>query len=73
MKGLAIAIAFATVLASPMNAKTQHPRHPAAATNHQAPNSPYVGVDLGTFGNKQPASRFEAPLDDFQSNRDVSY
>jgi hypothetical protein len=73
MKSLAIAIALATVLASPMNAKTQHPRHPAAATNHLTPSSPYVGVDLGTFGSKQPTSRFEAPLDDFQSNWDVSY
>jgi hypothetical protein len=73
MKILATAIALATVLASSINAKTQHPRQPAAATNHLAPNSPYVGVDLGTFGSKQPTSRFDAPLDDFQSNWDVSY
>jgi len=73
MKILATAITLATVIASPMYAKTLQPRHPAATINHLAPNSPYVGAGLGAFGSKQPTSRFEAPLDDFQSNWDVSY
>ena len=73
MRSLATAIALATVVASPMYAKTLQPRHPAAAINRLAPNSPYVGTDLGAFGSKQPTSRFNAPLDDFQSNWDVSY
>jgi hypothetical protein len=72
MKSLATAIALATVLASPMYAKTLQPRH-SATINHLAPNSPYVGAGLGAYGSKQPTSRFEAPLDDFQSNGDVSY
>jgi hypothetical protein len=73
MKILAAAIALAAVLASPVYAKPPQPRHPATAINHLAPNSPYVGDDLGPFGSKQPTSRFEAPLHDFQSNWDVSY
>jgi hypothetical protein len=73
VKILAAAIALATVLASPVHAKTAQPRHPATAINHLAPNSPYVGEDTNTFGSKQPTSRFETPLRDFQSNWDVSY
>ena len=73
MKILAASIALATLLASPVYAKTPQPRHPAAAVNHLAPNSPFVGDGLGALGNKQPASRFDAPLHDFQSNWDVSY
>jgi hypothetical protein len=73
MKILAAAIALATLLASPVYAKTPQPRHPAAPIHHSAPNSPFLGDDLGALGSKQPASRFEAPLHDFQSNWDVSY
>src|SRR4029077_8559814 len=47
MKILAAAIALATLLASPVYAKTPQPRHPAAAVNHLAPNSPFVGDGLG--------------------------
>jgi hypothetical protein len=73
MKSLATAIALATVFASPMYAKTPQHRHPATVINRLAPNSPYVEEDLGAFGSKQPTSRFDAPLHDFQSNWDVSY
>jgi hypothetical protein len=73
MKILAAAIALATVLASPVYAKTPQPRHPATSINHLAPNSPFVGEDSRPLGNKQPISRFEAPLHDFQSDWDVSY
>jgi hypothetical protein len=73
MKSFAAAIALATLLAYPVNAKTPQPRHPAATVNHLAPNSPYVGDDLAVPAGRQPASRFETQLPDFQSNWDVSY
>ena len=72
MNSFATAIALATILASPLYAKTPQARHLATARNHLAPNSPYVGEDLGAFGSKQPTSRFDPPLHDFQSNWDVS-
>jgi hypothetical protein len=73
MRSLATAIALATVVASPMYAKTLQPHHPAAAVNRLAPNSPYVGAEVGAFGSRRPTSRFDAPLDDFQSNWEASY
>jgi hypothetical protein len=72
MKTLATAIALATILAFPVYARTSQPRHQMPTINHLAPNSPYVGDD-NALGNKQPTSRFDAPLHDFQGGWDVSY
>jgi hypothetical protein len=56
MKNLAIAIAGAIILASPVHAKTSQIRHTPTSINHLAPNGPYFGEDRNAADGKQSAS-----------------
>jgi hypothetical protein len=55
MKNLAIAIAGALALASPVRAKTLQIAHTPASINHLAPNGPYFGEDRNATEGKQSA------------------
>jgi hypothetical protein len=58
MKTLAIAIAGAIIVASPVNAKTLHISHTPTSTNHLVPNAPYFGEDRNATEGKQSVSMF---------------
>ena len=72
MKSLAIAIALATVLASPVYAMTAHPRH-TATFNNQARGHTAVIRNPRVFLLENRGARATNQVSDFQSNWDVSY
>jgi hypothetical protein len=56
MKTLAIAIAGAIIVASPVNAKTLQISHTPTSTNHPVPNAPYFREDRNATEGKQSVS-----------------
>jgi hypothetical protein len=64
---------LASILASPIYAKTMNRHHNSMSINHLAPNSPFAGQDGNAIGSKQPTPRFGVEQNDFQDDWNVSY